>query len=66
MGDLAWDDRIKLNPSLDISSRPSGGSNGGDGSLDSRSDTNTSAELIHVDSEGVTRKAPVEFPSQNA
>lgn len=59
-------DRIQSNPKLDISHTPSGGSNGGDGSIDSKSDTGTSAELIHINSMGDTVKAPKEFPSQNA
>jgi hypothetical protein len=63
MADLG---RIPLNPRVEITSRPTGGSNGGNGALDSRDDTGTSAELIHIDSNGETRKAPVEFPSQNA
>lgn len=58
-----FQDRIKLNPKLDISHTITGGSGGGDGTAESGKGSGLEAELVRIDSLGKTIRAPREFPS---
>lgn len=61
-----FQDRIKLNPKLDISTTSTGGSGGGNGTAESGKGSGMEAELVRIDSMGKTRNAPKEFPSASA